>query len=65
MISTITPTQVYKQISQIVKNNITNLFIYILRKHRDLESIIEETSAIYDKIKQALLQMYHEAISEP
>ena len=60
MISTITSTQVYRHISPIVRKNITHLFIYILRNHNDLESIVEELSAIYD----TLLQIYHEAVSE-
>ena len=63
MISTITSTQVYKQISPIVRKNMTHLFIYRLRNYGDLEAIIEEMSAIYDK--KTLLQIYHEAISEP
>ena len=63
MISTITSTQVYKQISPIVRNEITNLLIYRLSNYCDLESIIEEMSAIYDT--HTLLQMYHEAVSEP
>ena len=62
MISTITSTQVYKQISPIVRNNMTHLFIYRLRNYNDLESIVEELSAIYDK--KTLLQIYHEAVSE-
>ena len=49
MISTITSTQVYKQTSPIIRNNITHLFIYRLRSYNDLESIVEELSAIYDK----------------
>ena len=62
MISTITSTQVYKQISPIVRKNMTHLFIYRLRNYGDLESIVEELSAIYDK--KTLLQIYHEAVSE-
>ena len=62
MISTITSTQVYKQISPIVRKNLTHLFIYRLRNYGDLESIVEELSAIYDK--HTLLQIYHEAVSE-
>ena len=62
MISTITSTQVYKQISPIVRKNMTHSFIYRLRNHGDLESIVEELSAIYDK--NTLLQIYHEAVSE-
>ena len=61
-ISTITPTQVYKQIPTIVRKNMTHLFIYRLRNYGDLESIVEELSAIYDK--KTLLQIYHEAVSE-
>ena len=49
MISTITSTQVYKQISPIVRKSITHLFIYRLLNYGDLESIIEEMSAMYDK----------------
>ena len=49
MISTITSTQVYKQISPIVRKNMTHLFIYRLRNYGDLEAIVEELSAIYDK----------------
>ena len=63
MISTITSTQVYKQQSPIVRKNTTHLFIYTLINYGDLESIIEEMSMTYDT--QTLLQMYHEAVSEP
>ena len=62
MISTITSTQVCKQISQIVRNSMTHLYIYRLRNYNDLESTVEELSAIYDK--KTLLQIYHEAVSE-
>ena len=62
MSSTITSTQVYKQITPIVRKNMTHLFIYGLNKYGDLEAIVEEMSAIYDKT--TLLQMYHEAIPE-
>ena len=63
MISTITSTQVYKAISNIVRKNMTHLFIYRLRNYSDLEATVEELSAVYDK--KTLLEMYHEAISEP
>ena len=48
MISTITPTQVYKQISPTVRKNIAHLFLNRLRNYGDLESTVEELSAIYD-----------------
>jgi len=63
MISTITSTQVYKQISPIVRKKMTHLFIYRLRNYGDLEAIVEELSAVYDK--KTLLQIYHEAVDEP
>ena len=63
MISTITSTQVYKQISPIVRKNMTHLFIYRLRNYSDLEAIVEELSAVYDK--KTLLEIYHEAVAEP
>ena len=63
MISTRTSTQVGKQIPPIVRKNMTHLFINRLRNYVDLEAIVEEMSAIYDK--NTLLHMYHEAISEP
>ena len=62
MISTITPTQVYKQISPIERKNTTHLFIYRLRNYGELEATVEELSAIYDK--KTLLQIYNEAVSE-
>ena len=63
MISTITSTQVYKQISPIVRKNMTHLFIYRLRNYGDLEPTVEELSAVYDK--KTLLHIYHEAVDEP
>ena len=62
MISTITPTQVYKQISTTVRKSMTHLFIYKLRSYGDLESIVEEMNAIYDK--RSLLQIFNEAVDE-
>ena len=56
-------TQVYKQIQPIVRKNVTHLFIYRLRNYGDLESIVEELSAVYEK--KTLLQIYHEAVDEP
>ena len=49
MVSTIASTQVYKQIRPIAKQNMTHLFIYRLRNYGDLEPIVEEVSAVYDK----------------
>ena len=62
MTSTITSTQVYKQIPPIVRKKMIQLLIYRLRHYNNLEPIVEELSVIYDK--KTLLQIYHEAISE-
>ena len=62
MISTITSTQVHKQIPPIARNNMTHLFIYRIRNYGDSEAIVEALSAIHDK--KTLLQIYHEAVSE-
>ena len=63
MVSTITGTQVYKQIPPIVRKNVTHLCIYRLRNYGGLEPIVEELPAVYDK--KTLLQVYHEAVDEP
>ena len=63
MISTITATQVYKGVSPVIRKNMTYLSIYRLRNYGDLEAIVEEMSATYDK--KTLVQIYHEAIDEP
>ena len=63
MISTITATQVYKAISPLVRKNITDICVYSLRNQADLEAIIDEVSAVYDK--RTLYQLYRMATEEP
>ena len=63
MISTITSTQVFNALSPIIRKNITQLYVYKLRNYKDLESIIEELSALAPK--KILLQMYNEAAKDP
>ena len=55
-VSTITSTQVYKAVSPTIRKNITHLFVYKLRGQSDLDSWIEELSAVYDK--KTLHQLY-------
>jgi hypothetical protein len=62
-ISTITATQKFTAISPIIRVNATELFIYRLRNYRDLETFIEEVSAVVDK--KTLLEIYNMATSEP
>ena len=62
-ISTITATQKFTAISPIIRVNATELFIYRLRNNRDLETFIEEVSAITDK--KTLLEIYNLATHDP
>ena len=63
MISTITATQKFSAIHPIIRVNATELFIYRLRNYRDLETFIEEVSAVFDK--KTLMDMYNLATEEP
>jgi hypothetical protein len=62
-ISTITSTQVFTMLSPIIRKNATALYVYRLRSYKDLESLLEELSALYDK--KTLMQLYETATSEP
>ena len=62
-ISTITATHKFTAISPIIRVNATELFIYRLRNNRDLETFIEEVSAITDK--KTLLEIYNLATHDP
>ena len=62
-ISTITATQVFKAISPIVRKNITDLYVFRLRNMGDLESVVEEVSAVYDK--KTLYKLYRMATEAP
>ena len=62
-ISTIVSTQKYRAISNIIRVNATNLYVFRLRNGGDLEALIEELSALTDK--KSLLQLYNLATSEP
>ena len=61
--STITSTQKFTALSPIIRVNATELFIYRLRNYRDLETFIEEVSAVVDT--KTLLEIYNMATSEP
>ena len=63
VISTITATQVFNALSPIIRKNITELYVYRLRNNKDLESLIDELSALYDK--KTLLELYNMATAEP
>ena len=63
MISTIVSTQKYRAISNIIRVNATNLYVFRLRNAGDLEAQIDEASTITDK--KTLLQLYPMATAEP
>ena len=63
MISTITSTQKFNAIHPIIRVNATELFVYRLRSTKDLETFIEEVSAVLDK--KTLLEIYNKGTSEP
>ena len=62
-ISTITSTQVYNLISPIFRKNATNLYVFKLRNAKDLEALLEELSALYDK--NTILEIYRAATEGP
>ena len=49
MISTITSTQKFRAIGNIIRINITELYVFRLRNSQDLEAFLEEVSALADK----------------
>ena len=63
MISTIVATQKFSAIHPIIRTNATELYVYRLRNYKDLESFVEELSALYDK--KTLLKLYEHATNAP
>ena len=62
-ISTITATQKFTAISPIIRVNAVELYVYRLRSGQDLETLINEVSALIDK--KTLLNIYKQCTSEP
>ena len=63
MISSITATQKFNAIHPIIRVNATELYVYRLRNTKDLETFVDEVSAVYDK--KTLLALYNAATEEP
>ena len=63
MISTITSTQKFNSIHPLIRVNATELYVYRLRNQKDLDTFIDEVSAILDK--KTLLKLYKKATSAP
>ena len=62
MIQTITSTQKFRAIGNIIRINITELYVLRLRNTHDLEAFLEEVSALADK--ETLLDICNLATSE-
>ena len=52
-----------RAISNIIRVNASELYVFRLRNYADLESFIEEVSAIYPK--KTILEIYNMATDEP
>ena len=61
-ISTIVATQKYVCLSPLIRVNASELYIFRLRNNQDLQTFIDEVSALVDK--QTLLEMYKLATNE-
>ena len=62
MISTITSTQKFRAIGNIIGINITELYVFRLRNLHDLQAFLEEVSALADQ--KTLLDIYNLATKE-
>ena len=61
-ISTIVSTQKFTALHPIIRVNATELYVFRLRNYRDLESFVEEVSALIDK--KSLMEIYNLATAE-
>jgi len=62
MISTITATQKFSAIHPIIRVNATELYVYRLRNYKDLDTFVDEVSAVLDK--KTLLKIYQECTKD-
>ena len=63
MISVIVSSQKFRALSNIMRVNAVNLYVFRLRNAGDLEAFVEEVSAVASK--KELLQLYQIATDEP
>ena len=64
-ISTITATQKFNALSPLIRVNASELYVYRLRNYKDLETFVEEVSAIVSGDKKLILEIYNMATAEP
>ena len=65
VISTIVGTQKFNTLSPLIRVNATELYVYRLRNYKDLETFVEEVSAIVSGDKKLILDIYNMATSAP
>jgi hypothetical protein len=65
MISVITATQKFNAIHPIIRVNATDLYVYRLRNYKDLETFLEEISAVLPNGKKTLQKIYEKCTDEP
>ena len=63
MISCITATQKFNALSPIIRVNASDLYVFRLRNYSDLQTFLDEVSAIASK--DVILEMYNLAVDEP
>ena len=64
-ISTIVGTQKFNALSPLIRVNAAELYVYRLRNYKDLETFVEEVSAIVSGDKKLILEIYNLATSAP
>ena len=62
-ISTIVATQKFNALSPIIRVNASDLYVFRLRNYSDLQTFLDEVSAIASK--DVILEMYNLAVDEP
>ena len=62
-ISTIVATQKFNALHPIIRVNASELFVFRLRNNQDLQTFLDEVSALIDK--STLLEMYRLATKDP
>ena len=64
-ISILTLTQVWKALSPICRKNALSVYIFRLGNQAELDSVLEEVSAVHPRGKKGALELYRIATQEP
>ena len=58
-------TQKFNALSPLIRVNATELYVYRLRNYKDLETFVEDVSAVVSGDKKLILEIYNMATSAP